>query len=165
MKITVKKLTDEKLMQRACQFTINKETDISLKKIYQCEHSPVRTQMFWVEMFDIPSFVSTHLVRHKIGVEHFVKSNRDDRGGTGHEDRNTPVNHAMFINAEALISMARKRLCRKAHKKTVEVMEAIRQAVGEEDLDLYKRMVKNCIYRGGCYELVSCGSPKHEEAI
>lgn len=165
MKITVKKLTDEKLMQRACQFTIDKETNISLEKIYQCEHSPARTQMFWVEMSDIPTFVSVHFVRHKIGVEHFVKSNRDDRGGNGKEDRNTPVNHAMLINAEALITMARKRLCKKAHQKTVEVMEAIRQAVGDEDLELYKRMVKNCIYRGGCYELVSCGSPKHKEAI
>lgn len=166
MNITVKKLTDEKLMQRACQFTINKETGIGLEKIYRCEHSPMRTQMFWVEMFDIPTFVSVHLVRHKIGVEHFVKSNREDRlGYTGDGGRNHPVNHAMLINAEALITMARKRLCKKAHPKTVEVMEAIRQAVGDEDLELYKRMVKNCVYRGGCYELVSCGSPKHKEAI
>lgn len=160
MRITVAKLTDKKLMQRACQFTINKETNISLGKIYRCEHSPMRTQVFWVEMLGIPTFVSVHFARHKIGVEHFVKSNRDDRGGNGKEDRNTPVNHAMLINAEALITMAKKRLCLKAHPKTVEVMEAIRQAVGDEDLELYKRMVRNCVYRGGCYELVSCGSPK-----
>lgn len=165
MKITAMKLTDEKLMQRACQFTIDKETNISLEKIYRCEHSPMRTQIFWVEMCDIPTFVSVHLIRHKIGVEHFVKSNRDDRGGNGDEDRNTPVNHAMLINAEALITMARKRLCRKAHPKTVEVMEAIRQAVRDEDLELYKRMVKNCVYRGGCYEPVSCGSPKHKSGV
>lgn len=165
MKITAEKLTDESLMQRACEFTINKKSNMTLEKIYKCEHSPMRTQIFWIEMEGIPSFVSVHLVRHKIGVEHFVQSMRDDRGGNGTEDRETPVNHAMLINAEALVTMARKRLCKKAHPKTVEVMEAIRQAVGDEDLELYKRMVKNCIYRGGCYELVSCGSPKHKEAI
>lgn len=100
-----------------------------------------------------------HLVRHKIGVEHFVKSNRDDRGGAGDDlvTRNSPVNHAMLINAQGLINMARKRLCFKAHEKTRKVMEAIRAQVALVDPDLAVYMVPECIYRNGCHELKSCG--------
>ena len=156
MKITAEKLTDESLMQRACEFTINKKSNMTLEKIYKCEHSPMRTQLFWIEMEGIPSFVSVHLVRHKIGVEHFVQSMRDDRCGDGTENRETPVNHAMLINAEALVTMARKRLCKKAHEQTVKVMQEIREAIRLVDYDLSWRMIPDCEYRGMCYELVPC---------
>jgi len=108
-------------------------------------------------MIGIPTFVSTHLVRHSIGVTHYVESNRDDRGGQD-VDRNTPVNHAMLINAQALMAMARKRLCGNAHRETVKVMIAIKNAVREVDPDLAQAMVPDCVYRGSCYELNSCGS-------
>ena len=84
MEISIRKLTDEKLMQRACEMTMHGETsNMTLEKIYKCEHSPIRTQMFWIEVLGIPSFASVHFVRHKIGVEHFVSTNREDRGGNG----------------------------------------------------------------------------------
>jgi hypothetical protein len=156
MKIVVEKITDETLMRRACSFTINAESKMSLRRIYQCEHSPMRTQMFVVEMYDIPTFVSVHLVRHKYGVEHFVKSNRDDRKGVM-ADRLTPVNHMMMLNAQALINMARKRLCFQAHGETIKVMTLIRDGVARVDPDLAAAMVPECIYRNGCYELRSCG--------
>jgi len=130
---------------------------MTLHRIYQCEHSPIRTQLFWIEMTGIPTFVSVHLVRHKIGVEHFVRSHRDDRGGTGTEDRNTPVDHAMLINAQALINMARKRLCLKAHVETQRVMAEIATAVFSVDRDLSAFLVRDCFYRHGCHELTSCG--------
>ncbi len=59
MKITVEKLTNVDLARQACKFTIHghKDSLISLKKVYQCEHSPMRTQLFWIEMMGIPSFV------------------------------------------------------------------------------------------------------------
>ena len=159
MHITAKKITDETLLQRACAVTMGAESSkAGLAPLYDCEHSPIRTQIFWVEMLGIPSFVSVHLVRHKIGVEHFVKSNRDDRKGTGNETRESPVNHAMLANAAALIQMARKRLCRQSHKSTVAVMRAIRDAVAGEDPALAAFMVPECEYRGGvCHELKSCG--------
>ena len=158
MQITIKKITNERLMQAACAFTINAESRMSLQKIYQCEHSPLRTQLFWVEMVDIPTFVSVHLVRHKIGVEHFVKSNRTDRAcHTGDLGRMQPVNHAMLINAQALINMARKRLCSKASPETQEVMAAIKRKIHLVDPDLAAVMVPDCVYRGGCHELQPCG--------
>lgn len=156
--IEVTSVTAVEDARKACSYTTGAESTISLDKLAKCEHSPLRTQLFWVEMKGIPSFVSTHFVRHKFGVEHFVKSNRDDRGGDGTEDRYTPVDHAMFVNAQELIFMARKRLCHNAHWLTREVMNAI-TALCPDWLIPY--MVPDCAYRGACYELKSCGrAPK-----
>ncbi len=158
MQITVKKLTCLDLMRRACEMTMRgQESKMTLNGIYKCEHSPMRTQMFWIEMLDIPTFVSVHFVRHKIGVEHFVMSNRDDRGGDEEVNRWTEVNHGMLANAQALVNMARKRLCRKSHPTTRAIMEYVRKAVGEVDSDLAARMMPECVYRGGCHELDPCG--------
>lgn len=157
MKIEVEKITDEALMREACSFTINAASNMSLEKIYRCEHSPMRTQLFVVRMYDIPTFVSVHFVRHTQGVQHYVKSNRDDRGGDKIVDRNSPVNHMMLCNAQALINMARKRLCYKAHKKTRAVMMHIRDCLFTVDLALANSMVRECEYRKGCYEIKSCG--------
>lgn len=158
MKVIASKLTGVDLLRDACGFTINSDSSMTLDKIYRCEHSPIRTQIFKVEMYDIPTFVSVHLVRHKIGVEHFVKSNREDRPGySGDTGRNHPVNHMMLINAQSLIQMARKRSCRQAHPQTQVVMRMITNAIFEVDPDLAGYMVPECLYRNGCYELRSCG--------
>lgn len=156
MDITVTQLTDIELARKACSFTSSKESKITLERLAQCEHSPLRCIMFSVEMRDIPTFVSVHLVRHKIGVEHFVKSNREDLPGyTGDTGRNHPVNHMMLINAQALIQLARKRLCTKAHAETQEV---VRDIVSKLPPELAKFCVPECEYRGGiCYELKPCG--------
>jgi len=53
----------------------------SLLSMYKCEHSPARTQMFWVECKDIPLFVATHLLRHYVGSQPYVLTHRVDRKG------------------------------------------------------------------------------------
>ena len=122
MQITVTKITDKALLDLACSYTVNKDVHVKdLKAFYMSEHSPIRTQLFLIEMKDIPTFVSVHLVRHTVGVIHFVKSNRDDRNGEPNANRDTPVNHMMIANAQAIINMARKRLCSKSHIDTQEV--------------------------------------------
>ena len=158
MRITVKKITDKSLLDLACSYTAGKDVAVAnMRKFYLSEHSPIRTQMFTVEMVDIPTFVSVHFVRHKIGVEHYVKSNRVDRGGDYTADRNTPVAHLMVINAQALISMARKRLCGKASVETQAVMQEVWYGVNAVDPDLAACMVPDCEYRKGCYEFQPCG--------
>ena len=158
MNIKVTKITDKSLADLACSYTTGNEVNVrDMHKLYMSEHSPIRTQMFVVEMQDIPTFVSVHLVRHKIGVEHFVRSNRPDRGGDGTADRNTPVNHMMLINAQALITMARKRLCFKASKETRDVMLKILDGVWGVDKELSDCMMPDCEYRNGCHEFSSCG--------
>ena len=159
MKIIVDKVVGEEWMQEACKFTSGGgSTTMTLKRVYGCEHSPMRIQRFMVRMYDIPTFVSVHLVRHSVGVVHFVKSNREDRPGcTGDTGRMHPVNHMMDINAQALINMARKRLCSKAHAETIKVMKEIKAQVMLVDPDLAESMVRECEYRRGCHEERSCG--------
>lgn len=160
MEVICLKLTNENLLRTTCESTMNNpvESKMSLAGIYNCEHSPVRSQIFVIKMEGIPSFVSVHLVRHKIGVEHFVQTMREDRGAVEVADRNTPVNHTMILNAQTLINMAKKRLCYKASDKTREVFNLIVDAVAIVDFDLAKFLVPECIYRGGyCHEPKMCG--------
>jgi len=158
--VEVTKLTTPELLLKAAACTSGSPCTAPLGRWYDSEDSPIRTQLFYVAMRRIPSFVSTHLVRHKIGVEHFVRSNREDRGGDPNANRWTPVNHDMLINAEALLSMAHARLCFKASKETRQVMRAIQLQVQDVDPELSQRMVPLCVYRGGiCHRFSSAQCP------
>lgn len=163
MEISITKETNIDLMRKACEATIRSSSSMTLDKIYKCQHSPIRTQMYWIEMKNIPTFVSNHIVRHKIWVEHYVLSNRDDRGGAGNDNvtRNTLIDHCMWLNAEALITMCRKRLCYQASKETREIFKEIKKQIKEVDPELYKYLVPECQYRNGyCPELKPCGKMK-----
>lgn len=81
VEIIIEKLTDDRILRRACDMTRKAgmvPSQMTLEKIYRCEHSPIRTQQFWIELRGIETFVSVHLVRHNVGVSHFVESNRED---------------------------------------------------------------------------------------
>lgn len=80
-KISVKKLTDVDLMRDACDMTFIGKSHQSLQSIYKTEHSPVRTQLFWVKLEGIPLYISTHLLRHHVGSVPFQLSCRTDRKG------------------------------------------------------------------------------------
>lgn len=86
MKVEITKLTDVKLLQRANSFTTGRESHMTLERAYRCGHSPIRTQLFWVECTDIPLFVASQLVRSHVGVQHFQLSKRTDRGGANFKD-------------------------------------------------------------------------------
>lgn len=81
MNVTVEKLTDVKLLQRANSFTTGHESKMTLAQAYRAGHSPIRTQLFWVECAEIPLFVASQLVRSHVGVQFFQRSKRTDRGG------------------------------------------------------------------------------------
>lgn len=49
--------------------------------MYKAEHSPTRTQIFWIECKNIPLFIATHLLRHHVGSVPFQLTCRDDRKG------------------------------------------------------------------------------------
>jgi len=160
-RVNVEKVTNEELFKKACEATIHSKSNVSLKRMYQAEHSPIRTQMFWIEFENIPDYVLVDFLRHKIGVEWFVRSLRSDRGGPKDPteiNRLTPRFAACLINAQALIAMARKRLCYKADIRTVAWMQRIKSAVQNVDSDLASVMVPDCIYKNGkCTELKPCG--------
>ena len=163
MLIEIKKHTGVAEARRAIEFTTGGrfQPKATLRNIYEWNHSLTRTQMFSVMMFRIPTFVSVHFVRHKIGVEHFVQSNRSDRGGDTGVDRDTPVNHLMFCNAEAIINMSHRRLCHQASEKTQLVMRQIKGEMAIADPELVPFLVPMCQYRGGiCSEPKPCGEYK-----
>lgn len=79
--VSVRKLTDVELLREACASTFIGESHASLSQLYKAEHSPVRTQLFWITLKNIPLFVSTHLLRHHVGSVPFQLTCRDDRNG------------------------------------------------------------------------------------
>lgn len=159
MKVIVEKIADR--FRRACEMTLRpgQTSKISFARMLQCEHSPIRTVRYWIELHAVKTFVSVHLVRHKQGVEHFVQSNRTDRGGAGDNEvtRNTPVNHGVEMNAASLIAVSRKRLCLNSTKQTVAAWTKVRNAVEAVDPVMAQFMVPECVYRNGlCPELRPC---------
>lgn len=79
--VSVRKLTDVDLLREACATTFLGTSHASLSSLYKSEHSPVRTQMFWISLKNIPLFISTHLIRHHVGSVPFQLTCRDDRNG------------------------------------------------------------------------------------
>ena len=152
----------------AARTTINKyagkgEPSVAWKrKMLLCEHSPIRLMQVHIKLIDIPSWVSVHLVRHKIGIEHWVSTQRSDRTGV---DRNklpqdTPVNHEMLMNVQALLNISKKRLCNCAADKTIDAWVMVVDAVSEIDPVLAEACVPECVHRGFCPEYKSCGFDK-----
>lgn len=132
-------------------------------KLIMSEHSPIRTLQFVIKM-EIPYWVSVHFCRHFTGVTHFVQTQRNDR--QDNYDRNAapqgqPVSHMMYINAQELMFMARRRLCRQASLETRAVMTEICRQVEEQCSYMVGALEPMCFYRGGrCTEFFPCGYNK-----
>lgn len=198
MDIKIEKLTDLSLLKRANSVTTGRESKMDLAKAYRLGHSPIRTQIFWIEMREIPLFCASQFVRSNVGVQFFQLSKRTDRGGEDFRDvcdaivigmqlngcgschgnreildaieslpdrfdRYTPVDLACIINAEAIITMSRKRLCAKASPETREIWGKVVEEVRKCDPDLANHCVKPCVYCGFCREAKPCGFMKTAE--
>lgn len=129
------------------------------KKILLAEHSPIRFLEFVVRIHEVPYWCSVHLCRHKIGVDHFVSTQRTDRTGIDRNElpQGALVSHTMKINAQALINISRKRLCSAASKETREVWRCVVEELAKYEPELASVCVPECVYRGFCPELKSCG--------
>lgn len=164
MEVVVKQITSWQRALDAARITIgkkplNKEPSDEWKdKILTAEHSPIRLVEYDIYLYDIPSFVATHLVRHHVGCEKFVVTNREDRRKVKAEEINrlTPVDMLLTCNAQALINISRKRLCNCASKETRVVWEIVKEAIAEIDPIMAKHMVRECKYRGFCPEITTC---------
>ena len=135
------------------------------RKLIMSEHSPIRRMKFYWRWKDLPYFVSTHMVRHKIGIEHFVSTQRSDRTGIDRNNlpQSNPVNHACEADAQALINISRKRLCNFASKERREALHLVKDEVAKVEPELASCMVRECVYRNGlCPEMFSCGYNKTE---
>lgn len=134
-------------------------------KIIRAEHSPIRKLKFSWRWIDIPYWVSVHMVRHKIGIEHFVKTQRSDRTRVDRNElpQGALVSHECEADAQALINISRKRLCNCASKETRDAWLLVKNEVTKVESKLAKCMVRECIYRGFCPEMFGCGFDKTDQ--
>lgn len=166
MKVEMTKFpTDEDWMEvkKRALVTIGKkpivEPDESWKKkMLRARHSPIRylTFSFYIEC---PYWVSVHLCRH-IHAQPYVKSQRNDR--QEEYDRNSAPQNQMVkmvwdMNAEELITIANKRLCRLASKETRDVVKAMCKMVSDKCPEFEDELVPMCFRENGCNEIKSCG--------
>ena len=153
---------------------LDKEPSDSWKaKILLAEHSPIRLIEYEWTWSNIKQWVTTHLVRHHVGCEKFVHSQRGDRRAileeygvkTRDELPQGALNDVdMTANAQALINISRKRLCSCASKETREAWIQVKEGIAKIDPVLASKMVPECLYRGFCPEwMSSCGYSKTEK--
>lgn len=129
------------------------------RRMLLAEHSPIRLLTMTIMIYDIPSYCSVHIVRHWLGIEHFVSTQRTDRTGVDRtkKPQDAPVNHKMYVNAQALITISRKRSCNLADKETQKIWIAVINEVSKYEPELASVCVPDCVYRGFCPEMKPCG--------
>lgn len=160
-----------KTIKRCTMTTISKDsegypTSEWKTRLIRAKHSPIRIGRIVVKLYDIPSYVATHLARHHVGVEKYIATRRSDRGFENQViDRNSPVDMVMDLNFEAIINISRKRLCSCADTNTIKIWRLILEEVKKHEPELYELCVRECVCDGYCPEFKPCGyaDTKHFE--
>ena len=138
-----------------------KETELEWqKRMLRCRHSPIRKLWFSFYIKDIPYWLHVELVRHHVGIEKYVKSQRDDRNNNDIPRAEKPqgalVNMIIDLNSETLLTLMNKRLCGAATKEMQELMLMIRKEVIKTNPEFEEFLVPMCVYIKGCNEFFSC---------
>ena len=154
--------------------------------ILLAEHTPIRLLEYDFTIENIRQWVTVHLVRHHIGCEKFVHTQREDinkhieeitkkvidifdeegllRNGWRARDymfQGEGNDMDMACNAQSFISISRKRLCNCASSETRYAWRIVIDALREVDPILAEKCVPECLYRGFCPETKrSCGYAK-----
>ena len=132
------------------------------RKMLLAEHSPIRLVEYDGIWDFIKMWVTTHLVRHHVGVEKFVSTQRTDRNpdlmDLDRDDIPQGLENTMMIsaNAQGLINMSRKRLCSCASTETRQAWKALLEEIKKVDPILVEKCAPECIYRGFCPEFDNC---------
>ena len=129
------------------------------RKMLLAEHSPVRLMLFKWKWINLKYWVSVHFVRHKIGIEHFVSTQRTDRTGVNREEalQGATVHHQCCANAQSIIFISRKRLCTQASPETRAAWKLVLEEIRKCEPELHSLCVPECVYRGFCPEFKPCG--------
>ncbi len=128
------------------------------EKMLKARHSPIRCLQFSFDLIEVPYWVTVHLVRH-VHAQPYVSSQRNDRQDKYDRNgapQNAPVNMIWDMNAEELMVIANKRLCRKTAPETREVIRKICDTVIEYCPEFGTVLVPMCMY-AGCHEIERCG--------
>ena len=193
LEVTVTRDTNWERAVNAARRTVGKEalghepSDSWKAKSIIAEHSPIKLVEYTISFKNLKQRVGVHLLRHQY-VLPFIHSQRVDRRedineltdrymNTVAEDikndpyfnrsdvlpQGQPNDQDFVVNVQTLINISRKRLCNCASSDTVAAWKAVRDAIMEIDPVVAKCMVPNCIYRGRCPEINSCGYWKTEK--
>jgi thymidylate synthase ThyX len=135
------------------------EPDIEWKhKILEARHSPIRVLNFMFRL-EVPYWVSVHLCRH-IHSQPFVRSQRNDRQSDYDRNKapqNEPVTMLWYMNAEELMTIANKRLCKQASEETRQVVKMMCEEVLKVCPEFEGLLVPMCAYHNGkCHEIFPC---------
>lgn len=171
-RVEIRRVTSWKDVLNNARFTQRKEpldvepSDNFKRKIIKAEHSPLRSLMFNIDLYDIPYYSHVHLVRH-VHAQPFVSTARPDIDGNQlpreEQKKTDPVNVRLFLNAQEILHISRARLCNKAEKDTREIWKAVVNELWKQEPILADACVPNCIYRNGiCPEMKCCGFCKTE---
>ena len=128
------------------------------RKILRARHSPIRELRFAFEL-EIPYWVSVHLCRH-VHAQPYVRSQRNDRQDK--YDRNkapqdAPVTMIWTMNAEELMTIAQKRLCKQASEETRKAVQMMCDLVLEKMPEFDGLFAPPCVRYGKCDEIFPCG--------
>lgn len=129
------------------------------KSILLARHSPIRCLPISFYFQDLPSYISVHFVRHHVGCEKYVKSQRNDRQSDYDRTKapqDTPVNMIMDFNGESIQTFMQKRLCNMADPKTREVAEQMRDLLIKANPEFKDVLKKPCQMFGRCFEMYPC---------
>ena len=140
------------------------------RKMLLAEHSPIRLLAVRWKWSELKYWVSVHFVRHKVGIEHFVRTQRTDRTGKDRDQiaQSATVDHECLANAQAIINISRKRLCRQASPETQVAWRTFLEALASQEPELSGVCVPECVYRGFCPEIKCCGyckTPAFQAAV
>lgn len=186
VKINIEQMVGWDWCKRLFLRTINKKPKTPMPTREQklqwlmSEHSPIKVVQWCIDVDDLMQWVGVHLLRHPFLLP-FIASQRGDKTKDKEavlalirqeildapefndaEWRNYRLqgsenNHSFVVNAQTLINMSRKRLCRCASAETRAVWEGVKAYLAQIDPEMAAVMQPNCIYRGGCPEMECCG--------
>lgn len=155
------------LMAKRCALvTVGKDSETPpteewKRRSLEARHSYIRELRFVFRITGIPYWVAMHLVRHHVGCQPYIKTQRNDRQKVydrGEAPQNAPVDMMWSMNAEALMNLANKRLCFLAAKETREVVIQMCKEVESVCPEFINFLVTMCEYHGWvCHEMQPCG--------
>lgn len=150
-------------VKRCALVTVGKDSDVPptlewKKRILNARHSPIRELVFSFEIRGVPYWVAMHLVRHHVGCQPYIKTQRTDRTGELRDSKSqdSPVDMIWTLNAESLITVAEKRLCWQAATETRELVQWICDIVIAMFPEFREQLVPQCVRLRHCPEMNPC---------
>jgi len=126
------------------------------RKLTRSRHSPLRLIEFLITG-TLPGFVLTHISRHKY-QQIFIGTGRTDIMKTNDRPLDTDLRpFALYINADAFLTLYEARSCFKASLETRVAVEGFRHLVSTVEPVIAENCYRPCAKYGGCVEFTQCG--------